>query len=150
MPWRAFLTKEMADFLGVLAHPHRIRIVQELRNGELDVNTLQSILEVSHSRVSQHLSVLRSHRIVAERREGRHVFYRLQQHKLASWLADGLDFLKSEYEHQSDVEDALRQSRTLWKEDSASAPAAKPNGTAKANGKASGRTATNSGSEDYV
>ncbi len=114
MPWRAFLTKEMSEFLGVLAHPHRVRIVQELRNGEMDVNGLQTILEISHSRVSQHLSVLRAHRIVVERREGRHVFYRLVNGKLAQWLADGLDFLQTESAHQSEVKEALRKSRSLW------------------------------------
>jgi DNA-binding transcriptional ArsR family regulator len=114
MPWRAFLTKEMAEFLGVLAHPHRVRIVQELRNGEMDVNGLQAILEISHSRVSQHLSVLRAHRIVVERRDGRHVFYRLVQAKLAQWLADGLDFLQTESLHQAEVESALKQSRSIW------------------------------------
>lgn len=114
MPWRAFLTKEMAEFLGVLAHPHRVRIVQELRNGEMDVNGLQAILEISHSRVSQHLSVLRAHRIVVERRDGRHVFYRLVNAKLAHWLAEGLEFLQTESAHQSEVKEALRKSRSLW------------------------------------
>jgi DNA-binding transcriptional ArsR family regulator len=121
MPWRAFLTKEMAEFLSVLSHPHRVRIVQELRNGELDVNSLQAVLEISHSRVSQHLSVLRSHRIVIERRDGRHVYYRLIQVKLAQWLADGLDFLHNESTHQHEVEDALRKSRTHWSAESTEA-----------------------------
>ncbi len=119
MAWRVFLTKEMSDFLGVLAHPHRVRIVQELRNSELDVNSLQAVLEVSHSRVSQHLSVLRAHRIVIERRDGRHVFYRLVDTKLAQWLADGLEFLQNEATHQIEVRDALEKSRSLWSENKA-------------------------------
>ena len=104
MPQRAVVAKEMANFLGVLAHPHRVRIIQELRSGEMDVNTLQSILEVSHSRVSQHLSVLRSHRIVSERREGRHVFYRLQQPSMAKWILDGLLFLDHEQEMSREIQ----------------------------------------------
>ena len=121
MPWRVFLTKEMANFLGVLAHPHRVRIVQELRIGELDVNSLQAVLGVSHSRVSQHLSVLRAQRIVMERRDGRHVFYRLVDGKLAQWLADGLEFLQNEASHQIEVQEALRKSRSLWSETAAKA-----------------------------
>ena len=116
MAWRVFLTKEMSGFLGVLSHPHRVRIVQELRNGELDVNSLQAVLEVSHSRVSQHLSVLRAQRIVIERRDGRHVFYRLVDARLAQWLADGLEFLQKEATHQIEMQDALRKSRSLWSE----------------------------------
>lgn len=131
MPWRSILTKEMADFLGVLAHPHRIRIVQELRNGELDVNGLQSILEISHSRVSQHLSVLRSHRIVTERRDGRHVYYRLVQGKLAQWLVDGLEFLTEESTHQIEVKDAVRKSKAIWSDDQK--PKTKTNGSSEYN-----------------
>ncbi|MBZ2184571.1 MAG: metalloregulator ArsR/SmtB family transcription factor [Bryobacter sp.] len=114
MPWRALLTKEMGDFLGILAHPHRIRIIQELRNKELDVNGLQSVLEISHSRVSQHLSVLRSHHVVMERREGRHVFYRLLQPSLAQWLSNGLEFLRQESAHHAEVSAAVTKSKSLW------------------------------------
>jgi DNA-binding transcriptional ArsR family regulator len=114
MPLRAIASKEMASFLNVLAHPHRVRIVEELRDRELDVNGLQTILGVSHSRVSQHLGLLRSHRIVAERREGRHVFYRLVQPKLAIWLLDGFDFLKDEANVLDSVREAVVQSKQVW------------------------------------
>lgn len=151
MPWRAFLTKEMAEFLGVLAHPHRVRIVQELRNGELDVNSLQAVLEVSHSRVSQHLSVLRAHRIVTERRDGRHVFYRLVQGKMAQWLTDGLEFLQTETNHQTEVKDALRKSRSIWGESSEKAEAEDQHHHGKANGKPNGKTnGSGSDNEGYV
>jgi DNA-binding transcriptional ArsR family regulator len=103
MPQRALIAKVLAELLGVLAHPHRVRIVEELRNGEMDVNSLQAVLEVSHSRVSQHLSVLRSHRIVAERREGRHVFYRLLQPSMAKWIVDGLQFLEVDNEYRREI-----------------------------------------------
>src|SRR3954468_17516000 len=94
MPYRALVTKELAAFVGVFAHPLRIRIVEELRGDERDVNALQAALGISHSGVSQHLMVLRSHRIVSERREGRRVFYRLRQSDLAGWLLDATRFLE--------------------------------------------------------
>ncbi len=34
MPHRVLVTKELAELLGVLSHPHRIRIVEELRDGD--------------------------------------------------------------------------------------------------------------------
>lgn len=117
MPWRVLLTKEMAELLGVLAHPHRIRIVQELRHGEMDVNSLQAVLEVSHSRVSQHLSVMRTHRIVAERRDGRHVFYHLVQADLPAWLSQGMEFLGQSTGHEEELKNALRKSRGIWAND---------------------------------
>lgn len=75
---------------------------------------MQAFLEVSHSRVSQHLSVLRSHRVVVERREGRHVFYRLLDPRLAQWLLDGIEFLKMEALTREEVRVAVDKSKELW------------------------------------
>lgn len=115
MPQRRLVAGELARFLGVLAHPNRVHIVEELRGGERDVNTLQEALGISHSGVSQHLSLLRAHRLVAERRVGRRVFYRLLQPALAAWLTAGIAFIEPESHQQLHV--ALEQVRGLWEED---------------------------------
>ena len=104
----------MADLLAVLAHPHRVRIVEELRNGEKDVNSLQTALGVSHSRTSQHLSVLRAQRVVVERREGRYVFYRLVRPRMAQWLLAGFEFLGTDFEAGSEIREAVEKTRALW------------------------------------
>jgi DNA-binding transcriptional ArsR family regulator len=114
MPERFLVTKELADLLGVLSHPHRIRIIQELRDEERDVNSLQLALGINHSGVSQHLSVLRAHRLVAERRQGRHVFYHLPQPKLARWLLDGIDFLAGSADVADHVRHAIEHVRAQW------------------------------------
>ena len=111
---RFLVTKELADMLGVLSHPHRIRIIEELRDGERDVNSLQLALGINHSGVSQHLSVLRAHRLVAERRQGRHVFYHLPQPKLARWLLGGIDFLAGSADVADNVRQAIAQVRAQW------------------------------------
>jgi DNA-binding transcriptional ArsR family regulator len=49
MPHRVLVAKGLADFLSVLSHPNRIRIIEELRDGERDVKSLQDALGVSHS-----------------------------------------------------------------------------------------------------
>ena len=115
MPHRALVTKELADFLGTLSHPHRIRIVEELRDGERDVNALQAMLGVSHSRTSQNLSVLRMHRVVAERREGRHVFYRLVQPDMAAWILTGIQFLEADAAHAQVRQSAIDEVRQIWR-----------------------------------
>ena len=79
--------------MGVLAHPERIWLVEELHGGERDVASLQVTLGVAQAKVSRHLAVLRAHRIVTERRDGRHVYYRLNHPDLATWVADGLTFV---------------------------------------------------------
>ena len=71
----------------------RIRLIEELRTGEKDVNSLAETLALPGARVSQHLSLLRAHRLVEERRDGRHHFYHLIQPEIAGWIVDGLDFV---------------------------------------------------------
>jgi DNA-binding transcriptional ArsR family regulator len=95
MPEREVVSRELGTLLGVLSHPHRIRIVEELRDGERDVQTLQRRLGIRQAGVSQHLSLLRAHRIVVERREGRHVYYHLVHPQIASWLMVGLQFVEA-------------------------------------------------------
>lgn len=116
MPHRSLVSKELAGLLGVLSHPHRIRIIEELRNQELDVNSLQNALQVSHSGVSQHLSILRSHRLVKERREGRHVYYHLSHPDLAGWLVQGLRFLEVGVTDAGEMKKALEEARSVWSE----------------------------------
>jgi DNA-binding transcriptional ArsR family regulator len=108
---------ELARFLGVLAHPNRVHIVEELRGGERDVNALQEALGISHSGVSQHLALLRAHRLVAERRVGRRVFYRLLQPALAAWLAAGLNYVEPEPEARHRLHVAVSQVRDMWNTD---------------------------------
>ena len=114
MPYRSVVSRELAGLLGVLAHPHRLRIVEELRAGELDVGALKDLLGVSHSGVSQHLALLRAHRLVVERREGRHVFYRLRYPELAAWLVDGLTFIENDAEISQQLRRDVRRARAEW------------------------------------
>lgn len=114
MPHRALVTKELAEFLGTLSHPRRIRIIEELRNGEHDVNGLQEALGISHSGVSQHLMVMRASRLVSERREGRHVFYQLRQPEIAAWLLDATRFLEKETVEANELRKAIGKTRKDW------------------------------------
>lgn len=114
MPHRALVTKELAEFLGALSHPHRIRIIEELRNGEHDVNSLQDALGISHSGVSQHLMVMRANRLVSERRAGRHVFYQLRQPEIATWLLDATVFLEKESDDANELRKAIGKTRKDW------------------------------------
>ena len=114
MPARNLITEELADLFGVLAHPQRIRIIEELGLGERDVSGLQAALEVTHSRVSQHLSLLRAHRLVVERREGRRHIYRLAQPEIARWILDGLKFFAASTETADRLRSAAEEVRALW------------------------------------
>lgn len=94
MPSRLVVAKELAEIFKVVAHPDRIRIIEELSADEVDVNGLAERLDLSGPRVSQHLNQLRVHRLVGERREGRRHFYSLLQPEIAVWIVDALDFVE--------------------------------------------------------
>jgi len=62
-----------------LAHPARLRILAAVRDGELCVCQFTALLELAPSTVSAHLAELRNAGLLAERREGRWVYYRLAE-----------------------------------------------------------------------
>ncbi len=66
-----------ATLLRLLANEKRLMILCQLADGELAVGDIQSRVSLSQSALSQHLALLRSEGIVATRREGQAIFYRL-------------------------------------------------------------------------
>jgi DNA-binding transcriptional ArsR family regulator len=119
MPSRVIVSKELADLMKVLAHPDRVRLVEELRAGEKDVTTIAEALHLPTTRVSQHLANLRAHRLVEDRREGRKHFYRLTRPNLATWIFDALDLIDV---HSPLVDGShLSTVRKLWAPDPAEA-----------------------------
>ena len=63
--------------IKAMAHPSRLAMVEALVDGELCVCELQALVGSDMSTVSKHLSVLRSAGIVADRKVGLQVYYRL-------------------------------------------------------------------------
>ena len=59
------------------------------------------------------MMVLRAHRIVSERRQGRHVYYRLRRPEIASWLLDATEFLEQASEAM-ELREAIRKTQRAW------------------------------------
>jgi DNA-binding transcriptional ArsR family regulator len=114
MSFQEVVTQELAKLLGVLSHHDRIFIIEELYKGEKEVKALQQKLGISHSRVSQHLSLLRSHKIVVERRRGRNVLYRLVNQELSVWLLDALKFIEFRLQQTDEIRSAVESARNAW------------------------------------
>jgi ArsR family transcriptional regulator len=76
--------------LAALADPTRLRILAALREHELSVAELQEVLGVGQSRISNHLSQLKSVGLLRDRREGQKAYYRRGELAREVWtLADG-------------------------------------------------------------
>jgi ArsR family transcriptional regulator len=70
----------MADHYSLLAGETRLKIITLLTvSGELCVCDLASVLEMTPAAVSQHLSRLRSGRLVQSRRDGMTIYYRMAE-----------------------------------------------------------------------
>lgn len=112
MPSRLIVSRELADLLKLLAHPDRLRMIEELRLGEKDVTGIAQALALPAVRVSQHLALLRAHRLVEDRRAGRSHFYRLAHPQLAAWILDALPFV--DIRNRLDEADHIDRVRALW------------------------------------
>jgi ArsR family transcriptional regulator len=66
-----------AGLLRLLGNEKRLMILCQLADGELSVGQIQPRVGLSQSALSQHLALLREEGVVATRREGQTIHYRL-------------------------------------------------------------------------
>jgi len=86
--------KQQARVLKSLANESRLRIVDRLSRGEASVGQLTKVVGSDMSTVSKHLSVLRAHGIVDDRRDGNIVYYRLLTPCVCNFFACATQVLK--------------------------------------------------------
>ena len=80
----------LAETFRALGDPTRVRILDALSHEELCVCDLATLLGLTESAVSHQLRLLRTLRLVRARREGRMVFYALDDHHIVSLFGQGL------------------------------------------------------------
>lgn len=83
---RSVQLDELVETAKGLAHPARLRLLAMLAEGELCVCQMTAVLALAPSTVSQHLSVLSRGGLLADRKEGKLVFYRLREDGAAAAL----------------------------------------------------------------
>lgn len=76
-----------AALLRVLANEHRLEVLCALREGEISVGQLTHRVGLSQSALSQHLARLRADGVVATRRAGQTIFYRIADDEVLTVLA---------------------------------------------------------------
>jgi DNA-binding transcriptional ArsR family regulator len=73
-----------------LADPTRRQILQDLKEGELPAGEIASRFSISGPSISRHLSILKAADLIAERRVGNKIYYRLEAEGIAAVLGDFL------------------------------------------------------------
>lgn len=92
-----------ADLFKALGHPARVRVLELLTQGEQPVSQLLTATGMEGSHLSQHLSVLRRANVVAARRAGNSVHYRLTDPSVEKLLGAARAFLLSSLSRTRDV-----------------------------------------------
>ena len=86
----------LAQTFKALSDPTRVQIVSLLAGTELCVYDLAATLGMSQSAVSHQLRTLRDWRLVRRRREGRQIFYALDDEHVIDLFRRGLDHVTHE------------------------------------------------------
>ena len=86
----------LADTFSALGDPTRVRILDALSHSELCVCDLAAVLRLSQSAVSHQLRLLRGMRLVRPRREGRVVFYALDDQHIMSIFKQTLQHVEEQ------------------------------------------------------
>ncbi len=82
---------QIAELFSALSDTSRIRIIAALTEGEMNVGALAEIVNISESAVSHHMRHLRQMRLVRGRKNGRYVFYTLDDDHIANLYQLGLE-----------------------------------------------------------
>ncbi|MDE2370666.1 MAG: winged helix-turn-helix transcriptional regulator [Burkholderiales bacterium] len=72
-----------AELFAILATPVRLKIISAVCNQERNVSELLAQIDTTQPNMSQHLSTLYRAGVLAKRREGTQIYYRLQSERVA-------------------------------------------------------------------
>lgn len=82
----------VSNLLKSIAHPLRLKILCKLLDGEKTVGEIQSMVLTSNANISQHLTKLRHHGIIASRKEANFIYNRIADQRFVD-LVDTLQNL---------------------------------------------------------
>lgn len=83
----------LAQIFAALADPTRLRIISALEAGELCVCDLAAVLDMTQSAVSHQLRLLRALGLVKNRKDGRVVYYALDDEHIRDLFQRGLEHI---------------------------------------------------------
>lgn len=84
----------LSEIFKAMGDMTRVRILHGLSQGELCVCELTALLEMSQSAVSHQLRVLRNLRLVKHRKEGKMVYYSLDDDHIINIFTQGLAHIR--------------------------------------------------------
>jgi DNA-binding transcriptional ArsR family regulator len=86
--------ERVAELFNALSDPSRVRIIIALLPGEMNVGDIAAEVGMSSSAVSHQLRTLRQIRVVRTSKQGREVYYTLDDEHVIELVTRGLDHVK--------------------------------------------------------
>lgn len=83
----------LAELFKIFGDPTRIRILYAMLDTERCVNDIAGLLQMSQSSVSHQLRILKTSKLVKSRREGKSIFYSLDDEHVRSILNMGMEHI---------------------------------------------------------
>ena len=80
------VASEVCGMLRVLANEDRLLLLCQLSKGEMSVSDLETVLDIRQPTLSQQLGVLRNEALVATRRDGKRIYYRIADERALALL----------------------------------------------------------------
>lgn len=97
---------DLLNLFSMLSDKTRLRILLLLMDHELCVCEIFAALDMSQPRVSRQLAVLKQARLIKDRREGKWIYYRIEENTDKRYLMNILlllpDWLKDDMEFKND------------------------------------------------
>ncbi len=85
----------VAELFRAFSDTSRVRILSVLTNGEMNISALADTLEISESAISHHMRGLRQMRLVEFRREGKEVYYRIDDEHIIALFQQGVNHVRN-------------------------------------------------------
>lgn len=91
------ITQDAAEFFKAFSDKTRLRILAALAVGELCVCDIADVLGMTQSAISHQLRFLKELRLVSNRKEGKTVYYTLNDDHIGTILTQGLTHVQEEH-----------------------------------------------------
>jgi ArsR family transcriptional regulator, lead/cadmium/zinc/bismuth-responsive transcriptional repressor len=88
----------VAELFRAFSDTSRVRIMSALLDGEKKVGALAEFVDISESAVSHHMRGLRQMRLVVARKDGKEVYYRVDDPHIITLFRQGVDHIKGKEE----------------------------------------------------
>ena len=89
------LAAHVAELFRAFSDTSRVRIVSALLTGEMNISALAEIVGISESAVSHHMRGLRQMHMVQSRRDGKEVYYRIDDEHIIALFQQGVKHVQN-------------------------------------------------------